>query len=51
MVIPIVIGVATGKKYYCDAVVHNVIQDIETFIGRRDQKINKAERKRIHRPA
>ncbi|KAK2703087.1 hypothetical protein QYM36_018370 [Artemia franciscana] len=51
MVVPIVIRVANGKKYYCDAVVHTVIQDIETFIGRRDEKINKAERKRIHRVA
>ncbi|KAK2706349.1 hypothetical protein QYM36_016400 [Artemia franciscana] len=46
-----VVRVANGRKFYCDAVVHNAINDIETFIRRQNIKMNKSERKRIHRVA
>ncbi|KAK2706348.1 hypothetical protein QYM36_016399 [Artemia franciscana] len=46
-----VVRVANGRKFYCDAVVHNVINDIEIFIRRQNKNMSKCERKRIHRVA
>ena len=51
MVVPMLMRVAIGRKYYCDAVVDDLINEIERYIRRRKIKIDKDERKTIHRTA
>ncbi|KAK2706329.1 hypothetical protein QYM36_016382 [Artemia franciscana] len=51
MVVQLVHRVTSGRKYYSDGVVDNVIGEIENLIRRCNKDTNKDQRRKIHRVA
>ncbi|XP_065574668.1 interferon-induced very large GTPase 1-like [Artemia franciscana] len=45
----IIVSIITGKKYYSDASVHEVISEVEKYLRRLDKKIDKDKKKKVHR--
>ncbi|KAK2709411.1 hypothetical protein QYM36_013169 [Artemia franciscana] len=44
-----IVSIITGKKYYSDASVHEVISEVEKYLTRLNKKIVKDKKKKIHR--